>query len=180
MKNWKKLVAILLVGVMALAMLTACGGGAAGGSTVKKDEDVATEQKIMVALNEKSGKGGASIQNNGALKDVAWKHLTEVIEKGDAVTWNDAHRFTTADGKLTYINVATSGSASNSNGKVDVSNVTNIESDKLLDWLEQHGLFHNVDVNVMTKRVNVGVVAKKVDGKIYVAVAVSVTSPFHS
>ena len=42
MKNLKKFVALLLAGVMAMVMLTACSGGGAG-SNLKEDTDAETK-----------------------------------------------------------------------------------------------------------------------------------------
>ena len=46
MKKLKKFAALLLVGVMALALLTACGGGGSG-------EDAQAEASVMTAINGK-------------------------------------------------------------------------------------------------------------------------------
>lgn len=48
MKKMKRLVAVLLAGVMALTMLTACGGGGGGGSTT-------TEKEIAEAFAKATG-----------------------------------------------------------------------------------------------------------------------------
>ena len=47
MKHLKKLAALLLVGVLALSLLTACGGG--GGST---SADAPAETAVMAAINQ--------------------------------------------------------------------------------------------------------------------------------
>ena len=47
MKHLKKLAALLLVGVLALSLLTACGGG--GGST---SADTQAETAVMAAINQ--------------------------------------------------------------------------------------------------------------------------------
>ena len=47
MKHLKKLAALLLVGVLALSLLTACGGG--GGST---SADAQAEAAVMAAINQ--------------------------------------------------------------------------------------------------------------------------------
>lgn len=173
MKNWKKLVAMLLAGVMALAMLTACGGagGAAGGS-VKKDEDIQTEQTIIREMNKKAG--GASFTNNGTLKDVAWESLSKIDTETGSIKWSDAHTVKTTDGKTVFVNVATSGNVGYGDKNVTANNVTSVESSKLLDWMESNNLFHEIDFALTNRWVDIGVAAKKVDGKVYVAVAVSV------
>ena len=51
MKKMKRLVAVLLAGVMVLAMLTACGGTGNDAATAKFEASV--EQAYMAKLNEK-------------------------------------------------------------------------------------------------------------------------------
>ena len=59
MKHLKKLAALLLVGVLALSLLTACGGG--GGST---SADAQAETAVMAAINEKRSDKQHQLQNN--------------------------------------------------------------------------------------------------------------------
>lgn len=175
MKNWKKLAAMLLAGIMALAMLTACGGdgsGAAGGSSAKKDEDVQTEQAIIQEMNKKAG--STSFTNNGTLKNVAWETLSKIDTETGSIKWSDAHTVKTTDGKTVFVNVATNGSVVSGEKNVTANNVTSLDSSKLLDWMESHNLFHNIDFALTNRWVDIGVAAKKIDGKVYVAIAVSV------
>lgn len=175
MKNWKKLAAMLLAGVMALAMLTACGGdgGAGGGSTAKKDEDVQTEQAIIQEMSKKAG--STSFSNNGTLKNVAWETLSKIDTDTGSIKWSDAHTVKTTDGKTIFVNVATNGDVGYGDKNVTANNVTSLESSKLLDWMESHNLFHDIDFKLVNRWVDVGVAAKKINGKVYVAVAVSVS-----
>lgn len=71
MKNLKKFVALLLAGVMAMVMLTACTGG--NGSNLKEDKDA--EAKVL----GKYSTGTASVANNKELKAKAEKFLDEKI-----------------------------------------------------------------------------------------------------
>lgn len=64
MKKLKKFVALLLVGVMALALLTACGGG--GGPT--------EEQKVLAQISQEKG---VQVTNNEELRAVAERNLNE-------------------------------------------------------------------------------------------------------
>lgn len=72
MKNLKKFVALLLAGVMAMVMLTACSGGG-NGSNLKEDKDA--EDKVL----SKYSTGTASVANNKELKAKAEKFLDEKI-----------------------------------------------------------------------------------------------------
>ena len=66
MKKMKRLVAVLLAGVMVLAMLTACGGGAGGSSSNE------IESKVLELLNTTSG---TSFSNNAELQSKVRKAL---------------------------------------------------------------------------------------------------------
>ena len=70
MKNLKKFVALLLAGVMAMVMLTACGGGT--GSNLKDVPD--DEAKVMSQIHGK-GASAASLKNDDDLRQIAEKWL---------------------------------------------------------------------------------------------------------
>ena len=66
MKKLKKFAALLLVGVMALALLTACGGG---GQT--------EEQKVLAQISQEKG---VQVTNDAELRAVAEKNLNESLK----------------------------------------------------------------------------------------------------
>ena len=73
MKKMKRLVAVLLAGIMALAMLTACGGTP---STPGSSEfETKVEQAYMAKLNETFG---VNFNNDDAIKKLAVNYLQEV------------------------------------------------------------------------------------------------------
>lgn len=69
MKKLKKFAALLLVGVMALALLTACGGGQT------------EEQKVMAKISQEKG---VQVTNDAELRAVAEGHLNEDRKDLDA------------------------------------------------------------------------------------------------
>lgn len=71
MKNLKKFAALLLVGAMALLMLTACGGG----GSVDKTE----EQKVMSLIKDQKG---AQVTSDAELRATAERHLREDMKGG--------------------------------------------------------------------------------------------------
>ena len=74
MKMFKRFAAALLVGVMALAMLTACGE-----STSKIGKEF--EDAALAAINTARGEGAEALKNDEALRDKALGQLCYV--KGD-------------------------------------------------------------------------------------------------
>lgn len=71
MKNLKKFVALLLAGVMAMVLFTACSGGGTG-SNLKEDKDA--EAKVMSQIHDK-GISAASLKNDDDLRRTAEKWL---------------------------------------------------------------------------------------------------------
>lgn len=74
MKHLKKLAALLLVGVLALSLLTACGGG---GST---SADAQAETAVMAAINENRSD---KLQNSSELRETARRDLDAAIKFGN-------------------------------------------------------------------------------------------------
>ena len=70
MKKLKRLAAVLLAGIMALALLTACSGSDAG----NPEFDAKVESAYLAALNKKFGK---EFENNADIKALAVKQITE-------------------------------------------------------------------------------------------------------
>ena len=74
MKHLKKLAALLLVGVLALSLLTACGGS---GST---SQDAQAEAAVMAAINENRS---VKLQNSSELRETAKRDLDAAIKFGN-------------------------------------------------------------------------------------------------
>ena len=70
MKKIKRLAAVLLAGIMALALLTACGGSDPG----NPEFDAKVESAYLDALNKKFGK---TFENDDAIRALAVTHITE-------------------------------------------------------------------------------------------------------
>ena len=77
MKHLKKLAALLLVGVLALSLLTACGGG---GST---SADAQAETAVMAAINQNRPVNSAKLQNSSELRKIANQDLDAAIKFGN-------------------------------------------------------------------------------------------------
>lgn len=77
MKHLKKLAALLLVGVLALSLLTACGGS---GST---SQDAQAEAAVMAAINQNRPVNSAKLQNSSELRETAKRDLDAAIKLGN-------------------------------------------------------------------------------------------------
>ena len=73
MKKLTKLTSLLLAGIMALAMLTACGGTGNDAATAKFEASV--EQAYMAKLNKKFGE---NFENDADIKKLAVEHIEEM------------------------------------------------------------------------------------------------------
>jgi len=73
MKKLTKLTSLLLAGIMALAMLTACGGIGNDAATAKFEAKA--EQVYMAKLNDAFGK---EFKNDDAIKNLAVEHIEEM------------------------------------------------------------------------------------------------------
>ena len=79
MKKLKKFAALLLVGVMALALLTACGGGPT------------EEQKVLAQISQEKG---VQVTNDAELRAVAERRLDESLQY-KVFGYAEAYRFYT-------------------------------------------------------------------------------------
>lgn len=155
MKKLKKFAALLLVGVMALALLTACGGGGDG-------EDAKAEASVMTAINGKRT-ATAKLDNDAERKAVASQNIDYVAKHGFGPFSSDVRFNVDTDhikeGQFGFTFVA----------KYDYENT------KLDDLIEKitKGNNANVQSNYVDKWTNVGVVVKTVNGQTYIAVSVA-------
>ena len=76
MKKLTKLTSLLLAGIMALAMLTACGGIGNDAATAKFEASV--EQAYMAKLKEKFGEEFKNFENDADIKKLAVEHIEEM------------------------------------------------------------------------------------------------------
>lgn len=85
MKMFKRFAAALLAGIMALAMLTACGGTGNDAATAEFEGKV--EQAYMTKLNEELNKKFKNyvaikeFKNDDAIKNLAVKHIKDMAGK---------------------------------------------------------------------------------------------------
>ena len=151
MKKLKKFAALLLVGVMALALLTACGGGGSG-------ENAQAEASVMAAIND--GRATPLKNNDSAMISIADENLDAYLYHGNYEFRNNV-RMQVKDGKLTFTVVV----------KYDYNN-TKLQD--VIDSITNNYPNDSVDFKQSSKWTRVGVVAKTKSGQTYVAVSVQV------
>ena len=76
MKMFKRFAAALLAGIMVLAMLTACGGTGNGNDAATAKFEASVEQAYMDKLNDVIGKEfKKEFENDAAIKELAVEHI---------------------------------------------------------------------------------------------------------
>lgn len=151
MKHLKKLAALLLVGVLALSLLTACGGG---GST---SADTQAETAVMAAINEKRS-DKHQLQNSSELRKTANQSIDAAIS-GKLGQLSSDFKFVLdpnpEDGSVGFTLVAKCDYKNTDLAKL-IKTATNINSYNMNKWSE------------------VGVVVRTVDGQTYIAISVAI------
>lgn len=152
MKHLKKLAALLLVGVLALSLLTACGGG---GST---SADAQAETAVMAAINQNRPVNSAKLQNSSELRKTANQSINAAIS-GKLGQLSSDFKFeldpNPKDGSVGFTLVAKCDYKNTDLAKL-IKTVTNINSYNMNKWSE------------------VGVVVRTVDGQTYIAISVAI------
>lgn len=152
MKHLKKLAALLLVGVLALSLLTACGGG---GST---SADAQAETAVMAAINQNRPVNSVKLQNSSELRKTANQSIDAAIS-GKLGQLSSDFKFVLdpnpEDGSVGFTLVAKCDYKNTDLAKL-IKTVTNINSYNMNKWSE------------------VGVVVRTVDGQTYIAISVAI------
>ena len=149
MKHLKKLAALLLVGVLALSLLTACGGS---GST---SQDAQAEAAVMAAINQNRPVSSAKLQNSSELRRTANQTIDAAISGKLGQLSSDFKLVLDTnpeDGNVGFTLVAKCDYKNTDLAKLIKTN-TSINSNHVDNWSE------------------VGVVVRTVDGQTYIAIS---------
>ena len=161
MKNLKKFVALLLAGVMAMVMLTACGGGVGS-------EDKEAEEKVMGQIRGKST-STASLQNDSDLKKVAAAHLDEDLKGGISIFGHKVIGDVHIEGKdKEYLTITVTANYTYSD---------TILSAILTEISKKVSTDANVDIQQSGSWSKVGVVVQTSNTKSYVGIAFQIKNP---
>ena len=169
MKKMKRLVAVLLVGVMVLAMLTACGGGSGSGTSTIGEE---FENKYIAAINTLRGENAGNLENDTDLRNKALAQLAKIKEDGTiaAPDANTSIVTPSADGKsvtVVMISVGTKGEPDK--GVCQAKEIT-AES---LDEITPDSAGSDV-VEALRALKKIGIATKVINGKTYAAIAMEI------
>ena len=177
MKKIKRFAAVLLAGIMALALLTACGGS----DSDNPEFDAEVESAYLDALNKKFGK---EFENDDAIRALAVTHITEK-SGADSLTGETLWK-TEGDGKTVVRQVMFCWELKKDTGKGYVplfyeaakaaaikANYTNVRA--LLRTVNEE--IANAKKNGRTLELTaLGVGAKTIGGKTYVAIGFELTN----
>lgn len=151
MKHLKKLAALLLVGVLALSLLTACGGGSTSA-------DAQAETAVMAAINQNRPVSSAKLQNSSELRKTANQSIDAAISGKLGQLSSDFKLVLDTkpeDGSVGFTLIAKCDYKNTDLAKL-IKTVTNINSYNMNKWSE------------------VGVVVRTVDGQTYIAISVAI------
>ena len=177
MKKIKRLAAVLLAGIMALALLTACGGSDPG----NPEFDAKVESAYLDALNKKFGK---TFENDDAIRALAVSHVVE-NSGADSLT-GSARCKTEGDEKTVVRQVQLCFDTKSSKPDAYVplfyqaADTQTIKTDYtsirvLLNTVDRE--LENADKNGITLELTaLGVGAKTIGGKTYVAIGFELTN----
>ena len=166
MKKMKRLVAVLLAGIMVLAMLTACGGTGNDAATAKFEGKV--EQAYMAKLNEKFGE---NFENDAAIKKLAVEYIEKMANKEtltkDELWTKEEPTEKTQNWVMICYDVQNTGKYVMSSYEAAQAETI---APKNIDTFWSFAQMKKVKVGQKAKFTALGVGAKTIDGKTYVAI----------
>lgn len=165
MKMLKKMAALLLAGVMALALLTACGDEAPAKSAAEQAEDA-----MFIAFNQAIG---TEFKNDEAMKNVARKAITDNVGEDGKV--KDGFMVDDQENKVMWVIYPDFDHEGTALG-ITAEQVAQLKDPKFAQDLAQDmvNTFGKDTLEAMKKTIEVmGVGAVTKNGKTYIAIAVT-------
>ena len=177
MKKMKRLVAVLLAGIMVLAMLTACGGTGNNADTAKFEATV--EQAYMAKLNEKLkatyGEKFENFENDETIKNLAVERIVAMADK-ETLTYKElwTKDETTQDWVMICYdsNQIINGTYVMSSYEADKAETITLDEATITKFLTLARI--KAHAGNTAKFTALGVGTKTIDGKTYVAIGVRV------
>lgn len=177
MKKMKRLVAVLLAGIMVLAMLTACGGTGNDAATAKFEGKV--EQAYMAELNKvlrEKFKNDEEFENNADIKKLAVEHIgnmagKETLNKDELWTKKEDPTAKTQDWVMICYDSTEKGFVK-SYYEADKAETITLDEATITKFLTLARI--KAHAGNTAKFTALGVGTKTIDGKTYVAIGVRV------
>lgn len=178
MKKWKKLVALALAAIMAMALLTACGGGGGG-----KSFEAQVEDAVFSAYSQNVGDRQNLKTNDASLKKLANNALSCITNGRYYETDANIAKSTEFEVKDGKVKIAFAMPLPDENAAYGDNWYTVLAvTPEMLNNLKQNA---SIGDNELDKELaemeaegatltGIGVAAKTIDGKTYVAVAMRV------
>ena len=171
MKKMKRLVAVLLAGIMVLAMLTACGGTGNDAATAKFEASV--EQAYMAELNKVLRE---KFENNADIKKLAVEHIgnmagKETLNKDELWTKKEDPTAKTQDWVMICYDSTEKGFVK-SYYEADKAETITLDEATITKFLTLARI--KAHAGNTAKFTALGVGTKTIDGKTYVAIGVRV------
>lgn len=169
MKMFKRFAAALLAGVMVLAMLTACGGGAGSGASTIGEK---FENKYIAAINTLRGENAEKLENDTDLRNKALAQLQKIKDDGTiaAIDANTSIVTPNADGKSVTAVVISVGTKGEPDKGVCQAKEITAES---LDEITTDSAGADV-VEALRALKKIGIATKVINGKTYAARAMEI------
>lgn len=159
MKKMKRLVAVLLAGIMVLAMLTACGGG-----SFTPTSDVEKVEALYMDIYNAALDADADYENNAELKKQAKQVLDDSLNEDGTLKNGKGMIFSEDAGNSVYRVVTILAQQGNKKVPYGITSEELANKDKVI-----------VNVDQTTKKVTTGLAvgAVKKGDKVYVAIAMT-------
>lgn len=168
MKNLKKFAALLLVGAMALLMLTACGGG--GSDFGKRDPDA--EDEVFNSFTSMTQASGLK-ENDKSLQAVAEGHLREDLNSSIEILGAKLVGKVHVEGKeKEYLTITVTG-------KYDYGLIVSTILNEIQSAVGKELPGTKVDVKGNGSWTKIGVVVRTDGTHSYIAVAFQIRNPDH-
>ena len=168
MKKLTKLTSLLLAGIMALAMLTACGGIGNDAATAKFEAKA--EQVYMAKLNEKFGE---NFENDAAIKKLAVEYIEKMANNEtlsmDELWTKEEPTEKTQNWVMICYDVSQSNGKAYVKSSYEAGKAETIET-KNIDTFFSLAQMKRANVAKKAKFTALGVGAKTINGKTYVAI----------
>lgn len=183
MKKLKRLAAVLLAGIMALALFTACSDSDPGNPEFDPKVESAYQEALKTKF-EKELENGEAVTNDADIKRLAIEHIEEK-HGADSLTGETLYK-TDGDGKTTVrlVQICYDVRKSTKENYVplfyEAANTPNITPDKM----SLRTLYYAVEQEIEAAKKNgitleltaLGVGAKTIGGKTYVAIGFELTN----